>query len=61
MLVQKRKRIGDDMEPCFRKLFLANTNSDKTNIEFAKKNSEKEKLHLSGLFLLHKLIKLLDF
>lgn len=50
MLIQKRKKMGGDMEPCFKKLFLESTNSDNIKVSLVKKNSEKEKLHLSGLF-----------
>lgn len=50
--------MGGNMEQCFKQLFLENTNSSDTKIEFAEKNSKKEILHLSGPF---DNIKLLNF
>ncbi|EJW72152.1 hypothetical protein WUBG_16942 [Wuchereria bancrofti] len=49
MLIQKRKKLGGDMEPCLKKLFLESTNPSNTRSELIKKNSEKEKLHLSAI------------
>lgn len=51
MLIQKRRKLGGDIEPCVKKLFLENSNFKNVKVEVAKKNSEREKLHLSGLFL----------
>ncbi|VIO91716.1 Uncharacterized protein BM_BM4466 [Brugia malayi] len=54
MLIQRRKKLGGDMEPCIKKLFLESTNSSNIRSELIKKNSEKEKLHLSAIEWLSK-------
>uniref|UniRef100_A0A915PEP6 NAD(P)H oxidase (H2O2-forming) n=1 Tax=Setaria digitata TaxID=48799 RepID=A0A915PEP6_9BILA len=49
MVIQKRKKMGGDMEPCFKKVFLQSTNSCYTKAEIAQKNNEKEKLRLPAI------------
>ncbi|CAG9535166.1 unnamed protein product [Cercopithifilaria johnstoni] len=54
MLIQKRKKMGGNMDPCFKKVFLENTNSSNTKIEIAESNSEKEKLRLPAIEWINK-------
>ncbi|OZC08712.1 FAD-binding domain protein [Onchocerca flexuosa] len=54
MLIQKRKKMGGDMELCFKKVFLENTDLGHAKTEIAKKNNEKEKLHLSAIEWINK-------